>query len=253
MAKSSEFAPSSAGQSKRRRRDGLSSPVAKRARRHRRRRNKQQRSGTQLPKIPADQSSPLSTSMSSAPLSSPTRLLFPKSSPATAVRNVRQPETVTRTTIKEEFDFSSCPSTAGGGDRDVAPKNISQQLKKLDERLQAYPDLLCGEIHGLRQNIKDLALQNQREEKRTQIRHTILFDALKKISRDVNYLARQYDDAKGHNGADPRPANQMPKRAMEQCLNSFMNEMNKATDVEDVMRAGDLCVKYAADIFRSFI
>ncbi|KAK3384906.1 hypothetical protein B0H63DRAFT_522253 [Podospora didyma] len=53
------------------------------------------------------------------------------------------------------------------------------------------------------------------------------------------------------NKAEIRNAKTKGKRALEQCLKLFTDEMNNAATVDDVKRKGELCTRYAKDLLKT--
>ncbi|KAK0625426.1 hypothetical protein B0T17DRAFT_273058 [Bombardia bombarda] len=182
------------------------------------------------------------------------------------------------------------------GDSQEAPNDmhpIQQQLASLDEKLTVYPDLFGKEMRSIRRSITALEGRRQCDEARAALRFDILFNTLKKVSQDVNYLRLRGKDNNNNPGSSapvaaspdhtatpltdkarrakmkkegatatatannetnsPRREKSQRKKTMEQCLKLYTEHMNKAENLEDVRKTGKLCVQYAEDLFKTCI
>ena len=158
-------------------------------------------------------------------------------------------------------------------------KTVTKRLQSLDDRLGAYPKTLQKELASLKDSIHALEERTQRNEIRAAIRHDIIFDALKKISQDVNQVrseslkraaAEMATDDEGGEGSStvlgsgekiskrkikvPKsPGKNQARKTMERCLNQYMDKMNNAVSVDEVKQTGSLCKQYAEDLIKTYI
>lgn len=161
-------------------------------------------------------------------------------------------------------------------------KTVTKRLKSLDDRLSTYPQTLQKELASLKENIHALEERTQRNEIRAAIRHDIIFDALKKISQDVNQIrddshkraAVEITDDEGDGSSQVlgstekvlkrkikvpmspgrgKTQNSAARKTMERCLNQYMDKMNNAASVDEVKQTGSLCKQYAEDLIKTYI
>ena len=105
---------------------------------------------------------------------------------------------------------------------------------------------------------------------RAAIRHDIIFDALKKISEDVNQIRSNSkrivadmtdDDEEVPGSTEKNNSKKKIKKAqppgarkmMEKLLSGYMVQMNDAATVEEVKTTGDVCKQYAEDLIKTYI
>ncbi|KAM7192166.1 hypothetical protein V8F20_009001 [Naviculisporaceae sp. PSN 640] len=148
-----------------------------------------------------------------------------------------------------------------------------------------------NEVMSLRESVRLLEERIQRNEMRAAIRHDILFDALKKISQDINNIRSNSNammtgmssfSASEDNSAsasdiestsspsnkrrsrvtkEPKPQKARSsqtgpvaaRKTMERCLDQYMEELNSAATTEEVKKRGELCKKYAENLIKTYI
>lgn len=176
----------------------------------------------------------------------------------------------------------------------------AKESREVAERLQAIHDKMTdkanetirNELVSLRESVRLLEERIQRNEVRAAIRHDILFDALKKISEDVNkirsnsttMMSMSSMSGSEENGSSvsgenseigsaspppnkkrfrvtksPGPQKAVPaqptaaRKTMERCLSQYMDEMNSASTAEEVKKRGELCKKYAENLIKTYM
>ncbi|KAM7192455.1 hypothetical protein V8F33_008330 [Rhypophila sp. PSN 637] len=207
--------------------------------------------------------------------------------------------TKAKKTVTEDLKASSDRPKASGTKRKKShtedpeaspdrPKALGTKSKKtLTSDLKVYSDRLKvleakAEIASLRESIQVLEERIQRNEMRAAVRHDMIFDALKKISQDVNKI-RDSSNAipnssesksgsidmgnspppnkkfKRSRSPGPEKATQKAEHAaaaretMVRCLKTYTEDLNNASTFEEVKKRGDLCKKYAESLFKDFI
>lgn len=168
---------------------------------------------------------------------------------------------------QEDNTSMSAGHTPGPGKGSVKDlKTVTKRLKSLDDQLTAYPENLKNELVTLKKTIHALEERTQRNEIRAAIRHDIIFDALKKISEDVNQIrssskrmaAEMTDDEEELPGSveksnSKKKIKKSQKSTIEMLLSRFTEQMNEAATVEEVKETGVLCKKYADDLIKTYI
>ncbi|KAK0665290.1 hypothetical protein QBC41DRAFT_367669 [Cercophora samala] len=160
-----------------------------------------------------------------------------------------------------------------------APENddittIKSLLQTLDGKLSGLA--LESTVQGQQDKIKDLhkGLEEayngmvklsgrlNRDEMRAAIRHEILFNGMKSIVGELGALRRQQETGMEYLGlqiqsplvAAPRKKweekdkNQEGKKALESCLRTYLDDMGRATEREQVGEKGKLAVEYAGRV-----
>ncbi|KAK3320114.1 hypothetical protein B0T19DRAFT_281516 [Cercophora scortea] len=142
-------------------------------------------------------------------------------------------------------------------------KGITKQLKKLNQRFEIHAGTVEKELELLKHNVTALELRQQRDEIRAAFRHEILFGALKKMSHDINRFELR-DKARAGSVADeaasdsPKPGKKnktgdQARKTMDHLLKGYTEDMNKAVTIDEVRKSGQLCIKYAEDLFKTYI
>lgn len=135
-------------------------------------------------------------------------------------------------------------------------------------------DFLMKQMAATRKEIATLENNRRRDAAAVAIRHDIVFNALRKISHDVSKLQRQGNSA-SHGDAEaqdfrtphtlsqaragsPRAEKTVPTKedkqrgTMELLLRTYMEQMDEEKDVTKVKEIGQLCVRYAGDLIKTF-
>ncbi|KAK0725049.1 hypothetical protein B0H67DRAFT_641509 [Lasiosphaeris hirsuta] len=157
---------------------------------------------------------------------------------------------------------------------------LKEDIVKMVDKGRCF-DEMVGQVRenisGLQEDIVKLKgdfakLQATRhiDEKRATYRHKMLFNSLKKISEDLNdvkavqqQLEKEKEILQGKRDqatmapspSTPKKPKKVQKKTKEQfsrILDSFIDEMDSSTNIEDVVNKGELCVRYAEDFFKNF-
>ncbi|KAK0648945.1 hypothetical protein B0T16DRAFT_389099 [Cercophora newfieldiana] len=175
--------------------------------------------------------------------------------------------------------------TKNGADSKEQLKTILREIGKLDNGEVSGVESLMEEIRATRRDIAGLEQRRQVDEARAVIRHEVVFNVLKKVSQEMHSLASLHlkstslgenglkeKEPKTKRGSTPTPHSKplrhrdVTPRAektetktetkqrvtMERLVGNYTRQLNEAKTVEDVEEAGELCVKYAENLVRSY-
>ncbi|KAK1753375.1 hypothetical protein QBC47DRAFT_403717 [Echria macrotheca] len=128
-------------------------------------------------------------------------------------------------------------------------------------RTEVSEEVVKKMLETVRGDIARLDQRRRTDELRAIYRHEILFNALKKVSEDLNGLKQAYTASRNESGdqvensavkAKPTP-HKDARHTMELCLNRYVESLNKATEPNDIKINGELCLTYADRLFRTYI
>jgi len=176
--------------------------------------------------------------------------------------------------VGNEHDDEGDEETGTKAEADINGRKVYKKLKKLEQAIRtadtaALQESVVEDLGDIHFRLAALERHHKLSEARATARHDMIFGVLKQISQDINRsnTSSQIDGAKVGSPEPARAASTAPLRAdktadermakarqsVEHCLESYMDQMSKSNDVETIKTLGQLCVKYADTLFRSFL
>jgi hypothetical protein len=173
----------------------------------------------------------------------------------------------------EHDDDEGGENTGTKAEADINGRKVYKKLKKLEQAIRiadtaALQQSVVEDLGDIHVRLAALERHHKLSSARANARHDMIFGVLKQISQDINRSnTSQIDGPTVGSPEPPRAASTSTPRAnktadarmakarqsVEHCLESYMDQMNKSNDVETIKTLGQLCVKYADTLFRSFL
>lgn len=132
----------------------------------------------------------------------------------------------------------------------VEMEKTNSEMKKMT--------VLLGEIN---KGIQDAQHRTLLQELRANYQHQLMFQAVKKVAQDVKEVKGRLNSKNEDMEVDGTPSLRSPgktratenRQNIERIMNHHLETMHTANNVKELKQAGDLAVKYADELYKSFL
>ena len=132
-------------------------------------------------------------------------------------------------------------------------RSVRERLSLLDKTAETQHEQIRSELADIKGGLEELERRRQVDSARAAIRHEILINALKRVYEDMSRPSKGEIEAPGGESPQGRKNIREGRKNLERCLGQYMQRMDDADQVKEVVDAGKLCKKYSEALFKTYI
>jgi uncharacterized protein with von Willebrand factor type A (vWA) domain len=135
--------------------------------------------------------------------------------------------------------------------------SLKTEMEKTNSEMKSMKALL----EDINKAIHNSNHRSLLQEQRANYQHQMLFNAVKKVAQDVKEVKGRMNSENEDVEIDGSPSLRSPgktratenRQNIERIMNHHLGTMQNTNNVKELRQAGDLAVKYADELFKSFL